>query len=195
MRRIRPTEDVDCVVKIVDKRRHSVFEEKLRALGFSHCTEDGAPICRWLYNGVKVDVMPNDPAVLGFANRWYDEGFSSTVQMRLPDGTVINVFSLPIFIATKIEAYHGRGEKDYRFSHDIEDVITVLDGQINFDRFSQAPAAVATFLKSQFNAFLMDPLFIESVATHIEFGYQSPGRVERLIGFMTNYSRNSAIED
>lgn len=185
-RTIRPTEDVDCVIRIAKRSEYTALEEKLREMGFNHCTEESSPICRWIYNGVKVDIMPNDPEILGFANRWYDEGLKNTVQIILPDGQRIFILTLPLYIATKIEAFHGRKERDFRLSHDIEDIITVLDGQVDFRKFDEASSEVKKYLKAQFNKFLADRVFIESVSGHMEFGYQNKGRVKRIIDFLQN---------
>lgn len=35
----------------------------------------------------------------------------------------------PYFCATKLEAFGGRGKNDYLASHDLEDLITVVDGR------------------------------------------------------------------
>jgi len=35
----------------------------------------------------------------------------------------------PYFLATKLEAFDGRGKGDYLSSHDIEDIVAVLDGR------------------------------------------------------------------
>ncbi|MFZ2657717.1 MAG: nucleotidyl transferase AbiEii/AbiGii toxin family protein [Victivallales bacterium] len=185
-RTIRPTEDVDCVVQIAKRSDYTALEKKLRELGFKHFVGNNAPMCRWIYNGVKVDIMPNDPKILGFANRWYDEGLKNKVQIILPDGQKISILTLPLFIATKIEAFHGRNERDFRISHDIEDIITVLDGQLDFKKFDEAPQAVKEYLKAQFKEFLADSVFIESISGHMEFGYQNKGRVKRIIDFLGN---------
>jgi hypothetical protein len=144
-------------------------------------------MCRWIYSGVKVDIMPNDPKILGFANRWYDEGLKNTVQIILPDGQKIFILTLPFFIATKIEAFHGRNERDFRISHDIEDIIAVLDGQLDFKKFDEAPQAVKKYLRSQFKEFLADSVFIESISGHMEFGSENKGRVKRINDFMEAY--------
>ena len=47
------------------------FSERLRALGFREDISEGAPRCRWLIDGMELDVMPVDEKVLGFTNRWY----------------------------------------------------------------------------------------------------------------------------
>jgi hypothetical protein len=55
---IRATQDVDCIVEISSYTQLGNLEEELRKLKFSHDTSEGAPVCRWIYSGIKVDVMP-----------------------------------------------------------------------------------------------------------------------------------------
>ena len=35
----------------------------------------------------------------------------------------------PVFLATKLEAFRGRGQGDFLFSHDLEDLMAVVDGR------------------------------------------------------------------
>ena len=88
-----------------------------------------APICRWLVAGVTVDVMPTLPDVLGFSNRWFPLALSTAWTAELPGGRTIQVISAPAFIATKLEAFAGRGQGDHLFSHDLGDIISVVDGR------------------------------------------------------------------
>jgi hypothetical protein len=72
-----------------------------------------APICRWTYRGTQVDLMPTDPTVLGFANRWYDLAVRTAADVRLPSGAVIRLIAAPAFLATKFEAFDGSlGKED-----------------------------------------------------------------------------------
>ena len=41
--KIRPTDDVDCVIELVTRDGYYKLEEQLRGLGFSHAMEEGAP--------------------------------------------------------------------------------------------------------------------------------------------------------
>ena len=103
------------------------MEEDLRTKGFAHDTSQGAPICRFVYRGIKVDVMPTDSDIMGFSNKWYGEGIENKITKVLPDGTEIFVFSPEYYVAAKLEAHKNRGGDDLRQSHDFEDIIYVLD--------------------------------------------------------------------
>jgi hypothetical protein len=76
---IRPTVDVDCVIELSSRIEYSRLEKNLRSKEFTNDTSAGAPICRWIYNEVKVDVMPTDYDILGFSNKWYAEGIESAL--------------------------------------------------------------------------------------------------------------------
>jgi len=45
--------------------------------------------------------MPTDPAILGFSNRWYQDGMSASQLYELPSGTEIKILPATFFIATK----------------------------------------------------------------------------------------------
>ncbi len=68
---VRATQDVDAVVVVVSLAEYHRLGASLRAKGFSQPLEDGAPAFRWTIAGLKLDLMPTDPAVLVFSNRWY----------------------------------------------------------------------------------------------------------------------------
>lgn len=72
--------------------------------------------------------MPCDQSVLGFSNRWYKPGIGKSIHHLLPSGTRILIFSIPYFLACKIEAFICRGENNFYYSKDIEDVVILLDG-------------------------------------------------------------------
>ncbi|MCK5170344.1 MAG: hypothetical protein KAQ75_10730, partial [Bacteroidales bacterium] len=114
---IRPTFDVDCVIELSSKTEHAKLEEDLRAKGFANDTSEGAPICRWVYKDIKVDVMPTDEDILGFSNRWYVGGIENKITKVLPDGTEIYVFPPEYYLAAKLEAHESRGGDDLRQSH------------------------------------------------------------------------------
>ena len=62
-----------------------------------------APVCRWTYRGIQVDLMATDPAVLGFSNRWYGIAVQTATRFSLRSGIVIQLISAPAFLATKFE--------------------------------------------------------------------------------------------
>lgn len=127
---IRKTDDVDVIIDVSTRVEYYQFSEKLRELGFVEDTT--GPICRWLFDSksgrIKLDVMPIDEKILGFSNRWYKAAIEEATEVALPNGITIRVVSPAYFLATKFEAFAGRGNGDY-FSHDMEDIIFVLENR------------------------------------------------------------------
>jgi len=127
---VRLTEDVDLIVGIVGRIQWHKFEELLRSKGFSPSTEDGV-LCRMRLDDLKVDFMPCDENILGFTNRWYELALETATEYDLNDEVTIRVLTPPLFVATKLEAYLGRGNNDPISSKDIEDIISLFDGRQN----------------------------------------------------------------
>ena len=130
---IRPTDDVDVIIEIYSAAKYSAFSEKLLALKFSPDQSKNAPICRWKYLGIIVDIMPLDEKVLGFSNKYYKSGFKHKEVLKLPNGQTIFILPLAYFLATKLEAFYNRGAKDPRFSKDLEDIVALLSESQNFN--------------------------------------------------------------
>src|SRR5713101_8127865 len=56
---VRATDDVDVSVEVASYADYARFSKRLRNLGFSEDSSEHAPICRWLIDRMKLDVMPN----------------------------------------------------------------------------------------------------------------------------------------
>ena len=168
---IRPTLDVDCVIEIHSYSAHTEVEDKLRSLGFVNDTTQGAPICRWNYQDILVDIMPSDSEVLGFSNRWYKEGIKSKILKTLPNGTDIFVFSPEYYLAAKFEANKGRGGSDLRQSHDFEDIIYILDNCAELlDSISKTNETVKIYLKEECTNLLNNKGLVEGIESSLPFG-------------------------
>jgi hypothetical protein len=128
--RVRGTYDVDVIAEIASYAEYTVFSERLRALGFQEDTSEGAPLCRWRHGGLILDVMPLDPKILGFSNRWYSEALRAAEEVRLPAGSTIRAITASYFLGTKLEAFRGRGRDDYFSSHDLEDFMAVVGRKV-----------------------------------------------------------------
>lgn len=183
---IRPTDDVDCVVEITSRAEYYNFSNLLRTLGLQETKESGAPLCRWQYEGISIDVMPCDESVLGFSNRWYKPGIANSIRYQLPSGRQILIFSTPYLLASKIEAFIGRGGGNFYFSSDIEDIVALLDGRFSlFEEVQQADYEVKAFLSEWFRAELANlceiaPAFLSSAAKNSGRTRLLLQRIERL---------------
>lgn len=168
---IRPTLDVDCVIEIRSRLQFAKMEENLRVRGFINDTSKGAPICRWIYKDIKVDVMPSDSDVLGFSNRWYDEGIENKIQKMLPDGIDVFVFPPEYYLAAKFEAHNARGGNDLRQSHDFEDIIYILDNCSNIlNNISASNPGVKGYLRDECQKLLENPNITEGIETALPYG-------------------------
>lgn len=173
---IRPTIDVDCVIEISSRLQFARMEENLRDRGFTNDTSEGAPICRWIYKDIKVDVMPTDSSVLGFSNRWYEEGIEIKISKLLPDGTEVFVFPPEYYLASKFEAHKGRGGNDLRQSHDFEDIIYILDNCPDIlENISGSNPSVKKYLKDECQNLLENQNITEGVESTLPYGLGEEG--------------------
>lgn len=70
---IRVTKDVDVMMNIRTRSEYHRADRLLESLGFKHDTREDAPICRWVYEDVTVDVLPIREEVLGWNSKWFKE--------------------------------------------------------------------------------------------------------------------------
>lgn len=164
---VRATIDIDCVVEVVNKVEYYNIAEKLRQKGFQE-DANSEVICRFRKGELILDVMPTDTEILNFSNKWYSEGVKNKIQQILNNGHKISIFSLPFFIASKIEAFKGRGKGDYFASHDIEDLVTVFDGEPDVaNQILASPLSVKSYLSEELKQMLELEDFVSSVEGHI----------------------------
>ena len=164
---VRPTDDVDCVIELTTRSQYYQLEQKLRERGFQNVIGSG-PLCRWKVRGITVDIMPTDPAILGFSNVWHKEGIEQARWVELPNKEKIRIFSEPYFLAAKIEAFKGRGNNDYRMSSDMEDVITILNSVPDVvEKILKAPSSVKKYLQDSFKGMLETQIFHEAIYAHL----------------------------
>ena len=175
---IRPTEDVDTICQTVVLADYHRIEAALRQQGFVPDMSEGAPICRWRVDGIAVDVMPTLEHILGFSNRWYPLALETALSISLPSGRIIRLIAAPVFVATKLEAFAGRGSGDFLLSHDLEDILAVIDGRATLIEECKASILeLRAYLSQCFAAMLETPAFIESLAGHLPGDSASQARL------------------
>ncbi len=179
----RLTKDVDAIVAVASTIDYQIkIGDELRALGFREDTRKGAPLCRWLIEDLIVDLMPTNTAILGFSNDWYDEALATANERILPGGTSIRVVTAPCLIATKLEAFDGRGRGDYQASHDLEDLISVVDGRPELiAELATATPPLRAFIASRVTALLSEPAFVEALPGHLRPDATSQARVHLIL--------------
>lgn len=108
--------------------------------------------------------MPIDEDVLGFSNRWYPDAIEAA-QTRSVGGDDIRVVTPVYFVATKLEAFHGRGADDVTLSHDVEDIIAVVDGRAEIvGEIAAAEPEVRKYITSEVGSLLKDEDFVEALS-------------------------------
>jgi predicted nucleotidyltransferase len=165
---IRPTKDIDVIVEVVSFAKYAELEELLREKGFRNLMDVNAPICRWTVEGVLVDVMPTLTEILGFSNRWYQRAASECMRYTLPSGMTIQLIKPELFVATKIEAFLGRGDDDFIMSHDIEDIFSIVDGRPELiEEIEASEEDVRRFIREQIAVFISESDFLNAVLGYL----------------------------
>ncbi len=178
----RMTYDVDVIAEILSYPDYVTFSERLRALGLEEDTRQGAPVCRWRRGDLTLDVMPLDEAILGFSNRWYPDVLRGSEKHALASGLILRVIPVPLFLATKIEAFRGRGEEDYFASRDLEDIVTVVDGRPSLaDEMKQSSGDVRAYVAQAIRALLREQRFLDALPGYLLPDAANQARFDHLI--------------
>jgi hypothetical protein len=125
--------------------------------------------------GTILDVMPLDEKILGFSNRWYSAAMKAAVRKRLSDDFEIRLVTAPFFIATKLEAFKGRGKGDFFGSRDLEDLVSVVDGRSALVAEVQVETAdLRGYIRAEINRLLATAKFLDALP-----GYMFPDAVSQ----------------
>ncbi|TCU41370.1 hypothetical protein [Rhizobium azibense] len=156
---VRATDDVDLIVDLAGFAEWANLMARLRERGFAEAADDNV-ICRMKLGELKVDFMPDDKTILGFSNRWYAKGIETAVPAALEEGLEIRCLTPPLFVATKLEAYLGRGRDDLIGSRDAEDILLLVDGREELvEEIAAAEPDIQAYIAEQITAVLEDPNF------------------------------------
>lgn len=181
----RVTKDVDLVVEVASRAGWYRFEERLRAHGLRNDSSSRV-ICRWRAGSpgdeLLIDLMPGDASILGFENRWQRPTLEHAEILPLPSGQRIRAITPPYLLATKLEAWSGRGGGDHLRSHDLEDVIRLVDGRAEIiEEVGDVSDDLRSFLSREIAALLDQPRFLDAIdGTVVGFGRGSSGDQDRV---------------
>lgn len=163
---IRPTADVDMTIQLAGFSDWVKMQERLAELKFSP-DPNGHAICSYTYKGIAVDILPAEGSAVGETNSWYKPGFNSLKEVEIED-VKIRILSAPYFLATKFEAFHGRGNNEYRTSHDFEDIIYVIDNCTTIiDDIQNADKKVKIFIKDELQKVISHPYAQEIILSQV----------------------------
>jgi hypothetical protein len=179
---VRVTRDVDTLAEVGTPAEYHNLEKRLRRRGFEVDSSEDAPICRWVGHGILLDVMPSDERILGFGNTWYNDAIRTAMQYALPSGKSIRLIDPVHFVATKLEAFAGRGENDVVMSHDLEDIVCVLDGRRELeDEIAQSAQEIRRYVCECLRELLRDSRFMDALPGHLPGDASSQARLPSLI--------------
>jgi predicted nucleotidyltransferase len=166
---VRPTNDIDVLIEIGSYGNYIRIQEKLAKIGF-HVDPEAKITCRYKYQGLIVDIMPTEESVLGFSNIWYREGFSNLIAYQVDERTKVNIFSPAYFIASKLEAFKGRGNSDGRTSHDFEDIVFVLDNRKSiWQELDASEQYLRNYLTGECQKLISNKNIEEWISVHLEY--------------------------
>jgi hypothetical protein len=196
---VRATNDVDVVVEVTTRSEFQAFEDSLRNHGFGPDLDDGI-ICRWRHrgNGLVLDAMPSEPDILGFANRWQAAALPHVIHRALPSGTTIRAIPPPYLLATKLEAFNGRGNNDFVGSRDFADIVVLLDGREELtDEITASDADLRRYLAGEFTRLRQHPRFIDGIHSALLPDAASQERADTVVlpaidAIVANSSRTGA---
>ncbi len=175
---VRATRDVDVVVEVATLGDYHALERQLEEAGFKHDRSPEAPVCRWVVAGCLLDVMPTNETVLGFGNRWYDTAVRTAQPIQLPGESTIRLIAAPVFVTTKLDAFQGRGGGDFLASHDLEDVIVVVDGRPELvGEVRACEPGVRAHIAREIGSLLRNPAFVEILPGYLPGDEASQARL------------------
>lgn len=179
----RGTIDVDAIAELTSYAQYAEFGDRLRSLGFHEDTSESAPLCRWIHGGTILDVMPLDENILGFSNRWYKAAMESSATKRLRNDLEVRTITGPYFVATKLEAFKRRGGGDFLGSHDLEDVVSVVDGrEMLSGELRGAATDLGEYVRREIANLLANPTFIDALPGFLRPDAASQSRIDVVLG-------------
>lgn len=169
---VRPTNDVDISLEILSVGELENLRIDLIKKGFRQ-TANEKVVCRFIYEDIKVDVMSTKAIGWAPSDQWYDPGFRYLQEIQI-ENVYVRILPLAYFLATKFNAYHDRGGKDPRTSHDFEDIIYILDNRTDLiDAILNSPKDVLTFLQAEFKYVLGDRNAQEAIQGNLYYETRS----------------------
>jgi hypothetical protein len=116
----------------------------------------------------------------------YQPAIDEAEEHEILPGITIKVISPPYFCATKLEAFDGRGADDYLASHDLEDIITVIDGRAEIvDEISHAPEDLRDYISGKIRGLLNTRQFLDALPGYLLPDEASQGRLRILTERLT----------
>jgi hypothetical protein len=108
----------------------------------------------------------------------------------MPSGLTLRAITAPYFLGTKIEAFRGRGQRDYFASHDLEDFIAVIDGRPSLPQeIQEASPELRAFLGEAVRSLLGASRFLDALPGYLSPDAANQARIMSLSGKLDALSR------
>ena len=102
---------------------------------------------------------------------------------KLRDGLEIRMVGAAYFIATKLEKFKGRGHGDFLGSHDLEDIVSVVDGRETLSaEVRDAGADLREYVHREIARLLANPGFIDALPGFLLPDRASQSRIGIVLG-------------
>jgi hypothetical protein len=96
----------------------------------------------------------------------------------------------PLFLATKLDAFSDRGHGDFLASHDLEDIITVVDGRPELvDEVHGGPPEVREYMRDRLANLLANEAFVTALPGHLPGDAGSQARLPLLLERLRSLER------
>lgn len=132
-----------------------------------------------------MDFVATADTGIGPSNRWYPSAIAAANVHTLDDGLEVRAIAPIFFVATKLEAFRGRGRGDYLASHDIEDALTVLAGLPALrDEIANDTSAVASAVRAELAELRAREAFIDAVPAHFDGDGAGQTRADEVLAWL-----------
>jgi hypothetical protein len=128
------------------------------------------------------EAQRSQAGILGFDNHWQGAGAPQATERALPSGTVIRALSPPYLLATKLEAFKGRGNGDFLGSRDFADIIALVDGREELvDEVAAADQDVRRYVAREVSLLLAAPRIADGLFGAMRADPASQQRAESVV--------------
>ena len=183
---VRPTKDVDIALLTASLSETIRLDEELRALDFQHCMDTDAPTCRWVIADCLVDVIPVGAGANAYNDNWSPAAMEHAQRVEFEPRLWIRHVTAPYFVAIKLETFADRGAGNYQDSHDIDDIIQLIDGRPELiAELQSSEPELRAYITTEFRVLLKNSRFLDSISAHLLPDAASQARERLIIERMT----------
>ena len=126
-------------------------------------------IRRYKVNGITVDVMPTSEEIPGFGNSWHKPAFITAPSCDLGQKVTLKLFRPEYFLASKFDAFKGRGKNGGRTSTDFEDMVYLFNNRTTlWQKIEKSDILVKEYFLERLKSLLTNRYIKEWISGHLE---------------------------